>query len=64
MLSEIYDSAVECSELATGVGPDREKCSEQNFNNALKVLRATPGPSSLSASPTPDHKTSPLPITT
>lgn len=71
MLSEIYDSAVECLKLVTGLGPDREKCGEQNFNNALKegkVLRETPGPdpgpSPLSTSPTTDHETSPLPITT
>lgn len=62
MLSEIYDSAVECLKLATGLEPSREKRGNQNFNNVLKdakVLPAIscpdPGPSSLGTSPTPAH---------
>lgn len=71
MLSEIHDSAAECSKLATDLGPNREKSGKQNFNNALKDAKVLPmppcpdpGPSSPGTSSTPDYKNSPLPITT
>lgn len=71
MLSQTYGSAVERLKLAAGLGPNREKCGNQNFNNVLKEAKvlptipcSDPGPSSLGTSPITAHKTSPLPTTT